>query len=149
MTIETSDDVLCTGLGMQTLVGYLYHTDEWPKKAGNCFSLTVGKESLRIVNFNVANFERLLFLGLVFPFKVRRLAPGVGALHDSRIPAAWYDHEWCTTCCPHYLLPTPQQLAFDRNVELGNIKVLGKAASGSQMTSYKMPFVEPVLPDPP
>lgn len=150
------EDVQGIALGMQTLVGYRYPDDTWPKKAGNCFSLQTEEGSLRIVNFNVANFNRLLDLGLTFPFRVRRLAPGVGALHDVRIPSEWYDSHWCSTCCPRYLLPMPQQLDFDRNVELGNISlsdvvltIPGDVPRVTQIVSYRMPFAEPVLPSPP
>lgn len=116
-------DLYAKHLTMMTLVGA--HSDTYPYKRGNCFSVmaTDGKE-YKIVNFVAENFKALHKFGCASPIKIKVLAGKTAVIHDDRIPANWYRKDFCEVCTPASLLPMPQQLAHERLVSCGAEKQL-------------------------
>lgn len=113
-------DIYAKKITWVTLVGVFIKT--YPAEHGNCFSVkaTDGKE-YRIVNFNHENMEEALRRGLKFPIKIKPIGKCVAIIHDSRIPDNWYDKVWCEVCCPGYLLPMPQTMRHERQIERGEL----------------------------
>lgn len=113
--IETTSGV---GFGAVTLVGYL---GEFPRERGNCFDL-VGEDGSwhRVVNFGYENMKELMRRGLVdFPIKMYVMEPGAAAVCDHRIPDDWYSDRFCETCTPRHLMPMPQRLKIQRQIDSG------------------------------
>jgi len=113
------EDFDMIGFGMETLVGFLKKS--YPMKDGNCFSAitkkivgkgnkeevlnTLGKHSIRIVNFYSENLRELIRRGIVsFPIQCKKLNNEVGIILDKRIPKEWYRNEYCPVCCPTHLI---------------------------------------------
>ncbi len=94
-----------------------------PHKRGNCFSVITDnggeRKEYRIVNFNFENLEALLSKGLTWPIRIMLKSPTVAIIYDTRIPYNWYQEQYCTTCCPHNLLPEPQQVQNILEMECG------------------------------
>lgn len=101
----------------RTLIGV---SAERPVNFGNCFSV-LGSDSRRykIVNFFVENLTECIKQGVVFPIQIKVLEDNIAVIHDARIPDEWYRSDFCEACCPEDLLPLPQRLVHEREIEQG------------------------------
>lgn len=133
---------LATAIGSQTLVGFTKQT--FPAKRGNCFGVETanGTSEFRIVNFVVENLEELLSRGLCWPIRIVELDNRVAVINDERIPDDWYREDFCETCCPESLLPTPQILKHERDKLRGWRKVI----KGENFDVVKITFGNRTLP---
>jgi hypothetical protein len=123
---------LATNVTTVTLVGFF---GEYPRKRGNCFSVSVeGEEDYRIINFNHENLEKLIEDKIVsFPIKISKLSEGIAIIADERIPDEWYSKRFCETCTPGDLLPLPQRLKHYLDIERGIRKETIVEINGKQM----------------
>lgn len=93
----------------------------------NCFSVAIKPETegeppteLRIVNFKYEPLQELLKARIVWwPIMVMEIAPGIGIIHDPRIPRDKYENRYCTVCCPNHLLPPQQRAEQLRDIAAG------------------------------
>lgn len=121
---ETEGEVLdAISIEGSTLVGV--STKKYPTKYGNCFSLrTEESKSYKILNFIMENLEFALDKKIInWPIKIKVLGEAHAVIHDSRIPHNWYKETFCEICTPIELLPLPQKLKRERQIEIGSLKV--------------------------
>ncbi len=112
----------------------------------NYFSVAVKPENegdepkqLRIVNFHLEPLEELVKARAVWwPIQVMEIAPGVGIVHDPRIPREKYEARYCTVCCPKHLLPGPQRAGQLRNIQAGFRREGKPSESGFAVTSLNL-----------
>jgi hypothetical protein len=107
------------------LVGYFFDMEEGMWNQGNCFSVinSKTKEQFKIVNFGYENLTMLLDMKIVeYPIRIFKLNDRVAIILDERIPLRFYWEKYCTSCCPHDLLPLPQRVEHDLKIRLGDIK---------------------------
>jgi len=117
------DSELAVKLESQTLVGFIYRDQTFPRSEGNCFSVTTESgKSFRIVNFCVENLHELTINGISWPFKIKVLHGDTAVLHDERIPPSWYAKEFCENCCPQELLPLSQKLILELRKKTGEVE---------------------------
>ena len=115
---EISAYVEAEAIEGRTMVGC---SGDFPRKHGNCFSMTADGMRYRILNFNGENMDELLRRGEI-EYPVRLGVYGRGTLAvvcDPRIPDEWYADHICETCCPHEMLPLNQRLRIAREIEDG------------------------------
>jgi len=118
MHITPNPVLEATSVTSVTLVGYM---GEFPRKYGNCFSVTTPEGEMRIVNFGYENLKELEKRGVVeMPLRIHKLGPRTAAIADPRIPREWYDEKFCTVCTPRDLLPYPQRLQIELEILRGD-----------------------------
>lgn len=85
----------------------------------NCFGLTISKkEEVRIVNFSLDNFKKLLKEKTIsLPVKITLLTKGVAVINDPRIDESLYNDYYCQICCPMEFLPIQQRLRKSRQIK--------------------------------
>jgi hypothetical protein len=130
------DDLVdAVGWGFETCVGY---SGSFPRLRGNCFDLrTADKQYFKILNFHAENLEYALQHGLIdWPIKIRPMEHRCAVIHDCRIPHDWYMQEFCTICTPDDLLPLPQKLARERDIETGALIYWGAEGMDGRMCSH-------------
>lgn len=124
-----------------TLIGVLRNKFPLPHR-GNCFSVATKRREFRIVNFYLENLEELIKRGLNFPVKIIPICKSMAIIHDERIPAEWYNLEWCETCCRSELLPIPQRLIHDLEIKQGVRTIIKvKGATCISINQRKKPIL--------
>lgn len=102
----------------RTLVGA--YSEKYPYKHGNCFSMKCDNgHSYRIVNFVYENLTEAIKRGVELPVRVLPLNDSVAVICDARIPENWYQPTFCRVCCPESLLPLPQRLIIQQELDCG------------------------------
>ncbi len=133
--MKENDIVEGIEITMETLVGSF---GKYPRKFGNCFSMRTNNDKhYRIVNFNVENLRELIRLEVKLPVKLLPLRDGTAVICDERIPDEWYNTEYCSVCCPHDLLPHPQQARYIRQIMRGDRREITTEIDGVKMTIVK------------
>lgn len=145
------DTLNAVRVGSVTMVG---GRGEFPFEHGNCFSLICEDGTwYSIVNFVYENLDYLLEHGLTWPVRIRPLSKNAAVIHDPRISERVYRKTYCTVCCPQSLLPEPQRMAIERELDRGDRKeteVETKDGRKLVIISYGPAAArEPLLGDPP
>jgi hypothetical protein len=138
-------DNIIKGEAITTVTCVGYHHDSFPYPSGNCFSVKTSSGGSRIVNFNYENLIELEKRGVItFPIDIIPISENSAVIHDSRIPNEWYDTRFCEVCCPHNLLPIPQQLAYNRKILQGKITEHSVTNDDGTVIKYVRHVIEPV-----
>lgn len=116
--VDMQNVVMGEYITTRTLVGA--YSKKYPYKHGNCFSMKCDNgQSYRIVNFVYENLTEAINRGIELPVRVLPLNDSVAVICDTRIPNNWYRRDFCTTCCPESLLPLPQRLGIQLELDCG------------------------------
>ena len=121
--------IKCKQIGMQTLIG-VGSIEKYPISHGNCFSLNYTDGSVRILNFVLENFQKLLDDKTInFPVDVFLLQKGYGMLCDPRIDTNWYKNEMCSVCSPTHLMSIPQLIKKLTQVKSRQVQIFKNCLS--------------------
>lgn len=113
------DKIKGLSFGSVTLVEFL---GDYPRESGNCFSLLTEEDAyVKILNFNHENLKKLIDDGVVsFPIIISKLSEYKAVIVDGRIPDEWYSNKFCEVCTPDDLLPLPQKIKHQLEIDRGN-----------------------------
>ena len=112
--------IMATKITEHTLVGIPSKDFPIEGYGGNCFSVKAEDGSLfRIANFGLENLKEAERRGVKWPIEIKPLSDRIAVIHDSRIPDNWYSDSFCEICCPRDLLPLPQLLRYERQIDRG------------------------------
>ena len=125
-------------VGSITLVCHYYNEEKGMYPHGNCFSLYTDEGAeYRIVNFGYENLELLLHMKIIeYPIRIFSISERIAIIQDKRIPDRFYWDQFCTTCCPHNLLPLPQRALTDLHIQRGALSYT-QHDDGMIISSYK------------
>lgn len=116
--VDTSTAINGDTIMSRTLVGHC--GSKFPRKHGNCFSMQCSDGNVyNIVNFVYENLVEAIARGVTLPVKVLPLNNRVAIICDSRIENSWYQDRFCECRCPESLLPLPQRLRIQLEINCG------------------------------